>query len=386
MAQSVRDLQSGVDAVNDQSERFQSLRDTVRRAMGDFPPTYWLENDQRGTFPAAFFEMAAAAGFLGALIDREYGGSAAGPAAASVIVEEVNRAGGDATSLNAQMTICGSILRGGTERQKRRYLPRVANGSLKFLSVAATEPDSGADMSALKSTSRLDGDDWVLNASKVFISMAEHTDAFILLTKSAAGPTLFVLDLEQVGDAVDVRPIATITNRMTTSLFIEDLRVPDACRLGEEGNGTAILGRGFALRRCMAAAECVGNARFLLERSLENVRTRCTFGRPIGQNQGVQYPLATAYTHVEAADLMRWDALARIEAGEDADARSALAKLLASEAAWETVRAAMTGFGGWGLAEEVHIERKLRENTVFLFNNMLLSYVAERVLNLPKAF
>jgi acyl-CoA dehydrogenase len=305
----------------------------------------------------------------------------------SVVVEEVNRGGGDAAVVNAQMSICGTLIRCGSEEQKQRYLPGIADGTIKMLTVAATEPDSGADMSTLASTAKRDGEHWILDAKKVLISLAEHTRLMILLVRSDDGPTLFLLDKDELGEQIETRPIDLITNRMTTMLFIDDLRVPDTMRLGPVGEGLKYLMQGFALRRINAAAEAIGSARFLLDRCLEHAKTRVTFNRPIGQNQGVQYPLARAYAAVEAADLMRWDALRLVEAKDPgANGRSALAKVLASEAAWDTARTALTTFGGWGLAGEYHVERKLRELTVYVFNNLLLSYISHNVLELPKAY
>ncbi|RLB52891.1 MAG: acyl-CoA dehydrogenase [Deltaproteobacteria bacterium] len=368
------------------ADAYEALRTEVRRVMGEFGPDYFRTLDAERTFPEAFFTKMGELGFFGALLPEEYGGDDAGYAAGSVIIEEINRAGGDATTINAQMSICGTLLRDGTDEQKARYLPGVADGSIRFLSVAATEADSGADMSDLESTARRDGDDWLLDAKKIFISLAEHTRVVLLLVMAEEGPTVFLLDLDEVGASVEIRPEPMVVNRMTTVFFVDELRLPDSARIGPAGQGLACLSKGFAPRRVFAAAECVGNARFLLDRSLEHARTRETFGRKIGSNQGVQYPLAQAHTKVEGADLMRWDALRAISEGDDAGPRSAMAKLLASEACWETGRAALTAFGGWGLASEMHIERKVRESMVFVFNNMLWSYVAQRSLGLPKAF
>ncbi len=365
--------------------------DEVRRAivaiLARFDHDYWRTCDSERAFPDAFFATMAEAGYFGTLISAAYGGVDAGYATASVVVEEINKSGGDATTINAQMTICGTLARDGNDEQRERYLPGVASGAIRFLTVAATEPDSGADMSHLESTARRDGDHWVLDARKVLISLAEHTRLMILLVQTEEGPTLFLLDMDLVRDQIEIRPVELITNRMTTMLFVDGLRVPDTDRLGPVGKGLACLMKGFAPRRVLAASESLGNARFMLDKSLEHARTRSTFNRFIGQNQGVQYPLAKAYANVEAADLMRWDALRLIEEGSpEANGRSALAKILASEAAWETARAALTTFGGWGLAGEYHIERKLRESTVFVFNNLLLSFVAQGVLDLPKAY
>jgi acyl-CoA dehydrogenase len=365
-----------------------SAADEVRAALGPalqrFGPDYWREQDAAKTFPVEFFDAIGEAGYFGTFIPEEYGGLDAGARVAAVLVEEINKAGGDAASVNAQMAICRTLVLHGTEEQKTQYLPGVASGEVRFLTVAATEPDSGANMAELASTARRDGDDWVINASKVLISFAEHTRLMILLARADEGTTLFLLDLDEVGDKVEMHPIDLVANRMTSSLFIDDLRVPDAARIGPVGDGLACLMKGFVIRRVLAASEAIGNARFLLDRSIEYAKTRKTFGQLIGVNQGIQYPLVQAYSKVEAADLMRWDVLDLVDRGEDAVPRSAMVKVLASEAAWETSRAALTTFGGWGLASEYHVERKLREGTVYVFNNLLMNLIADRALGLPK--
>ena len=364
----------------------EEVRKAIRALCAKFDLDYWRKVDAAKTYPAEFMATVGEAGYFGTLISPEYGGLGLGAGVASIVVEEINRAGGDAAIVNAQMAICGTLERAGTEEQKQRYLPKVATGECKFLTVAATEPDSGADMSHLNSTARRDGDDWILDAQKVLISLAEVADVMILLVKTSEGATTFLLDMADVRPKCEIRAIDLIANRMTTTLFIDGLRVPDSARLGPVGGGLKGLMGGFSVRRALAAAESIGNGRFFLERSLEHAKTRRTFDRLIGSNQGVQYPLATAYGKLEAADLMRWDAIRLLDAKQDASGRSALAKVLASEAAWEAGRVALTTFGGWGLAAEYHVERKLRDATVFVFNNMLNSYIAERVLGLPKAF
>jgi alkylation response protein AidB-like acyl-CoA dehydrogenase len=365
-----------------------SAADEVRAALGPtlrrFGPDSWRDQDAARTFPTEFFDAIGDAGYFGTFIPEVYGGADAGARVASVLVEEINRAGGDAASVNAQMAICRTLVLHGTDEQKKRYLPGVASGDLRFLTVAATEPDSGANMKELASTARREGSDWVLNASKVLISFADHTRLMILLARADEGTTLFLLDLDVVGDQVETHPIELVANRMTASLFIDELRVPDSARVGPPGEGLACLMKGFVIRRVLAASEAIGNARFLLDRSLEYAKTRKTFDQLIGVNQGIQYPLVQAYSKVEAADLVRWDVLDRVDRGEDAVARSAMAKVLASEAAWETTRAALTTFGGWGLASEYHVERKLREGTVYVFNNLLMNLIADRALGLPK--
>jgi len=366
------------------SDTADEVRSALRPTLERFGPDYWREQDTKKTFPTEFFQTIGDAGYFGTFIPEAYGGADAGPIVASVLVEEINRAGGDAACVNAQMAICRTLVLHGTDEQKARYLPGVATGAIRFLTVAATEPDSGANMSELASTARRDGDGWVVSAQKVLISFAEETRLMILLARADQGTTLFLLDLDEVGDKVERHPIDLVANRMTTTLFIDDLRLPDLARLGPAGEGLACLMKGFAIRRVLAASEAIGNARFLLDRSVEYAKTRKTNGRLIGEHQCIQYPLVQAYSKVEAADLMRKDALGLIERGEEANTRSALAKVLASEAAWETARAALTTFGGWGLAGEYHVERKLREGTVYVFNNLLMNLIADRVLGLPK--
>ncbi len=365
-----------------------TVADEVRAALGPtlrrFGPDYWREQDAKKAFPTELFEAIGDAGYFGTFIPEAYGGQDAGPRVASVLVEEINRAGGDAAAINAQMAICRTLVLHGSDEQKKSYLPGVASGDIRFLAVAATEPDSGANMTELASTARRDGDDWILNASKVLISFAEHTRLMILLARADEGTTLFLLDLDDVGDRIEVHPIDLIANRMTSSLFMDELRVPDTARIGPAGEGLACLMQGFVIRRVLAASEAIGNARFLLDRSIEYAKTRKTFGQPIGVHQGVQYPLVQAYAKVEAADLMRWDVLERVDREEDAVPRSAMAKVLASEAAWETTQAALITFGGWALASEYHVERKLREGTVYVFNNLLMNLIADRALGLPK--
>ena len=360
------------------------VRAALTPVMQRFGPDYWREQDAKKAFPTEFFDTVGAAGYFGTFIPEEYGGVDAGARVASVLVEEINRAGGDAASINAQMAICRTLVLHGTDAQKQRYLPGVANGDIRFLTVAATEPDSGANMNDLASNARRDGDDWVINAAKVLISFAAHTRLMILLARADEGTTLFLLDVDEVGDRMQMHPIDMVAHRMTSSLFIDELRVPDTMRIGPVGEGLRCLMQGFVIRRVLAAAEAIGNARFLLDQSIEYAKTRKTFDQLIGVNQGIQYPLVQAYMKVEAADLMRWDVLDLVDAGEDAVARSAMAKVLASEAAWETTRAALTTFGGWALASEYHVERKLREATVYVFNNLLMNLIADRALGLPK--
>jgi len=364
---------------------FETERSHIRRLMAKWTPEYWRACDRAQTFPEQFFNAVGHAGYFGALISTEDGGSNAGLGLASVLAEEVNHAGGDAAALNAQMTVCNALARNGSPTQ-RALLPEIAAGRVRLLSVAATEPDSGSHMLHLSSSAIRHGDDWVIDAKKVLISLAEQTELLLLLAQATGGPTLFLLDLRDPVQrrAVEIRPIELMVNRLTTTLFIDQLRLPDSARVGDEGAGLACLMKGFATRRIMAAAECLGNARFLLDRAIEHAKVRSVGGALLGTHQAVSHPLALAYAKVEAADLMRWDAVARAEAGLDAGARSALAKLLASQAAWEAAQAALVTFGGWGLASEYHIERKLRESAIFVFNNQLCNWVASNTLGLPE--
>ncbi len=359
------------------------VRATLGAALQRFGPDYWREQDAAKSFPTAFFDTVGEAGYFGTFIPEAYGGHEAGPRVAAVLVEEINRAGGDAAVVNAQMAICRTLVLHGTEEQKKRYLPGVASGAIRFLTVSATEPESGADMSELGSTAVRDGDHWVINARKVLTSFVEHTRLLILLAKADEGTTLFLIDLDEVDGHVEMHPIDLLANRMTANVFVDDLRVSDTARIGPPGEGLRCLMHGFVIRRALAASEAIGNARFLLDRAVDYAKTRKTSGELIGVNQGIQYPLVQAYAKVEAADLMRWDVFDLVDRGEDAVPRSALAKVLASEAAWETSRAALTTFGGWGLAAENHVERKLREGTVYVFNNLLMNLIANRALGLP---
>ena len=363
----------------------EAVREHARRLAAHWGADYFRKCDHDRVFPEAFFEAAGRAGYFGALLEERDGGSGAGLGAASILIEEINRAGGDASTAGAQMSICGALARDGSSAQ-RALLADVASGRTRLLTVAATEPDSGAEMSSLSSTAQRDGADWIIDARKVLISFAEHTELLLVLTRAEAGPTLFLVDLRDPAQrsAVEVRPIELLVHRMTTTLFIERLRLPDSARVGEVGQGLRCLKKGFATRRILAAAECIGNARFLLDRAVEHAKTRSVGGALLGAHQAVSHPLAEAYAKVEAADLMRWDAIALAESGEDAEARSALAKVLASQAAWDTAQAALMCFGGWGLAAEYHVERKLRECSMFVFNNLLYSVLATRVLGLPE--
>ncbi len=368
-----------------QATNLEAVRGHARRLATQWGADYFRECDRNRAFPEDFFQAMGQAGYFGALLDEQDGGSGAGLGVASILIEEINRAGGDAAAVNAQMSICGVLARDGSPEQ-RKLLRDVANGHTRLITVAATEPDSGAEMSKLSSTAARDGAGWILDARKVLISLAEHTELLLLLARAEEGSTLFLVDLRDPVQraAVEARPIELMVNRLTTTLFVDQLRLPDSARVGAVGEGLCCLKKGFVTRRILAASECLGNARFLLDRAVEHAKVRIVNGTPLGAHQAVSHPLAQAYAKVEAADLMRWDAIFQLESGGDAEPRSALAKVLASQAAWEAAQAALVCFGGWGLASEYHVERKLRECSAFVFNNLLYNVVATRVLGLPE--
>ena len=361
----------------------QAIDTMARDLLRAFPPDYWRGTDEARAFPTACFERAGELGAYGILLAEEHGGTHLGPRALARLIRLLHAGGADAAPLHAQAVMSGILVRGGASQRLMALLPALAAGTTRMLSVAATEPDAGLDFSTLATTATRDGEGWRLEGRKIYISFAEHSDWIIVLTRAAEGPTLFAVPRDAAG--LELRPMKMITNRMTTLLFLDDVAVDDDLRVGAPGKGLEILAKGFVMRRIVAACEAVGNARFVMEKAVEHARTRVVFGRPIGANQGVQYPLAQAACKVYAAELAIEDALATMERGDATQAPSSMARLLAAEAAEEATRAALTAFGGMALATEAHIERKLRENTVYGFDNLLLGLVAERHLGLPKS-
>nr|MBK7070406.1 acyl-CoA/acyl-ACP dehydrogenase [Deltaproteobacteria bacterium] len=361
----------------------QAIDTMARDLLRAFPPEYWRMTDEARAFPEACFQRAGELGAYGILLPEEHGGTHLGPRALARLIRALHAGGADASPLHAQAVMSGILIRAGASPRLMALLPALATGATRLLSVAATEPEAGLDFSTLATTAKRHDDGWRINGSKIYISFAEHSDWIIVLTRAEEGPTLFAVPRESEG--LELRPMRMITNRLTTLLFLDEVAVPDELRIGEPGKGLEILARGFVMRRILAACEAVGNARFVMDRAVEHARTRATFGRPIGANQGVQYPLAKAACKVYAAELAIEDSLATMERGDPAQAVSSMARLLAAEAAEEATRAAFTAFGGMALASEAHIERKLRENTVYGFDNLLLGLVAERYLGLPKS-
>jgi acyl-CoA dehydrogenase len=381
-------------------ESHAELRAAVRRLCQRFPGSYWRQLDRERAYPEAFVAAMTEAGYLGALIPAEHGGLGLGLAEASVILEEVNRSGGNAGACHAQMYTMGTLLRHGSEEQKRAYLPRVAGGELRLQAFGVTEPAAGTDTTGLQTTAVRRGDRYLVNGEKVFISRVRHSDLMVLLArttplervrKRSQGLSLLLVDLrEAIGKGLEVEPIRTMVNNETNRLRFRDLEVPAANLIGEEGQGFGYLLDGLNAERILIAAECIGDARWFIERAARRAREREVFGRPIGQNQGVQFPIARAHVDTEAADLMRLRAAELFDLGEPCGAEANMAKLLAADASWAAANVAMQTYGGYGFDVEYDVERKFRETRLYqvapIPTNLVLAYVAEHVLGLPRSF
>ena len=374
------------------------LRAAVRAVCDRFPNAYWRDLDARREYPEAFVAALTEAGFLGALIPPEYGGMGLSLAATSVILEEINRSGGNAQPAHAQVYTMGTLLRHGSEEQKREYLPKIASGELRLQAFGVTEPEAGTDTTALRTTAERKGDSYVVNGRKMYISRVQHSDAMVLLARTSEagarksdGLSVFLVDLHAaIGNGLTVNPRRVMINNVTNELVFEDLEIPASALLGEEGEGFRYILDGMNAERILIAAECIGNGRWFVEQASDRARDREVFGRPIGANQGIQFPLARAHVHVEAADLMRVKAAERFDAGEPCGAQANMALLLAADAAWEAANAAMQTFGGYSFDSEYDVERKFRETRLFqvapISTNLILSYVGQHVLGLPRSF
>ncbi len=374
-------------------------RDGVRAVCAKFPESYWRQVDSEKRYPDEFVRALTDGGWLSVLIPTEYGGAGLGIVEASIVLEEINASGGNAAVCHAQMYTMGALLRHGSEAQKRRYLPELAAGRLRLQSMAVTEPEAGSDTSRITTFARKDGDEYVVNGQKVFTSRVQHSDLLLLLARTSRaqdvarktdGMSLFLVDLRVVGSSIEVRPIETMVNHETNALFITDLRLPSDALIGEKGAGFRQVLDGLNAERILIASQSVGDARWFVDRSVAYAGERVVFGRPIGANQGVQFPIARAFMHARAAALLRWQAASLFDAGRPCGAEANMVKLLASEAAWEAADVAMTTFGGSGMAVEVGIERKFREARLYLVapvtNNLVTAYVAEHVLGLPRSY
>ena len=381
-------------------ESFPEIRDAVRRLCADFPGEYWQRLDRERAYPTEFVDALTQGGFLSVLIPEEYGGSGLGLAAATAILEEVHRSGCNGGACHAQMYTMGTVLKHGTPEQKSMYLPKVATGELRLQAFGVTEPTSGTDTTRIRTFARRDGDDYVVNGQKIWISRAEHSDLMVLLVRTTArdqvakpsdGISVLLVDMrEAVGNGLTIRPIRTMLNHATTELFFDDLRVPAANLVGVEGKGFRYILDGMNAERILIASECIGDGRFFVDRASTYARERSVFGRPIGQNQGIQFPIARAYVQVTAAAEMVAKAAAMFEAGEPCGTEANMAKMLASEASWYAADMCVQTFGGFGFAEEYDIERKFRETRLYqvapISTNLILSHVATHVLGLPKSF
>ena len=382
------------------TESYGEIRAAVRALCANFPDAYFRDLDEKRAYPEAFVEALTQAGWLAALIPEEYGGSGLGLAEASVIMEEINRSGGNSGACHGQMYNMGTLLRHGSEAQKEKYLPGIASGALRLQSMAVTEPTTGTDTTALKTTAVRKGDRYLVNGQKVWISRVQHSDLMILLARTtplsevkrkSEGMSIFIVDLAQaIGKGLSVRPIRNMVNHETNELFFEDLEIPAENLIGEEGRGFRYILDGMNAERVLIAAECIGDGYWFIERATKYASERVVFGRPIGKNQGVAFPIAEAYMEVEAANLMRFEACARFDRGEPCGAQANMAKHLAAKAAWEAANVCLQTHGGFGFAAEYDVERKFRETRLYLVapisTNLILSYIAEHVLGLPRSF
>ncbi|WP_290899761.1 acyl-CoA dehydrogenase family protein [Hoeflea sp.] len=379
---------------------FQDIRDAVRALCAQFPDAYHRRVDEARGYPEEFVEALTRAGWMAALIPEEYGGSGLGLTEASVIMEEINRSGGNSGACHGQMYNMNTLIRHGSEEQRRRYLPKIAAGELRLQSMGVTEPTTGTDTTKIKTTAVRKGDRYVINGQKVWISRVQHSDLMILLArttplaevaKKSEGLSIFLVDIKAAMAAgMAVRPIPNMVNHETNELFFDNLEIPVENLIGEEGKGFKYILTGLNAERTLIAAECIGDGYWFTERVAKYVSEREVFGRPIGKNQGVQFPIAEAFIEVEAANLMRWEACRRYDAGLDCGAQANMAKYLAAKASWEAANACIQFHGGFGFACEYDVERKFRETRLYqvapISTNLILSYVAEHVLGMPRSF
>ena len=382
------------------TDRYPEIREAVRALCTNFPDAYFREIDEARGYPEAFVDALTKAGWLAALIPQEYGGSALGLAEASVIMEEINRCGGNSGACHGQMYNMGTLLRHGSETQKNKYLPGIAEGSLRLQSMAVTEPTTGTDTTQLKTTAVKKGDRYVVNGQKVWISRVQHSDLMILLARTtplaevkrkSEGMSIFIVELEQAaGKGLTVRPIRNMVNHETNELFFDNLEIPAENLIGEEGKGFKYILDGLNAERTLIAAECIGDGYWFIDRAAKYAGERIVFGRPIGKNQGVAFPIAEAYMEVEAANLMRFKACDLFDSHAPCGAEANMAKHLAAKAAWEAANVCLQTHGGFGFAAEYDVERKFRETKLYqvapISTNMILAYLGEHVLGLPRSY
>jgi alkylation response protein AidB-like acyl-CoA dehydrogenase len=382
-------------------DEFVDVRESVRALCAKFPGEYWRALDRDRAYPTEFVAALTKAGYLAALIPEQYGGSGLNLGAAAAILEEVHASGGNGAACHAQMYTMGTILRHGSETQKERYLPLIASGELRLQAFGVTEPTSGTDTLSLRTTARREGNDhYVINGQKIWTSRAEHSDLMLLLARTTPkehvkkrtdGLSVFLVDMRLAqGASISINPIRTMMNHATTQIFFDDLHVPAENLIGEEGQGFRYILAGMNAERILIAAECIGDAKWFIAKASQYAKDRELFGRPIGQNQGVQFPIARAYAQMRAAELMVHKAARKYEAGEDMGAEANMAKLLAADASWAAADMCVQTHGGFGFAEEYDVERKFRETRLYqvapISTNMILSYLAEHVLGLPRSY
>ncbi|WP_332685076.1 acyl-CoA dehydrogenase family protein [Bosea sp. (in: a-proteobacteria)] len=376
------------------------IRDAVARLCADFPGEYWRKLDREMAYPTAFVAALTQSGFLSALIPEDHGGAGLPLSAAAVIMEEIQRQGCNGAACHAQMYVMGTLLRHGSDAQKRAYLPKIASGELRLQAFGVTEPTSGTDTTSLRTTAKRDGDHYIVNGQKIWTSRAAQSDLMLLLArttprdevaKRTEGLSVFILDMrEALGAGLTIRPIRTMMNHATTEVFFDNVKVPAENLVGEEGKGFRYILSGMNAERILIAAECVGDAKWFIEKASGYAKERQVFGRPIGQNQGIQFPIARAYANMRAAELMVREAVRLYEAGENCGAEANMAKMLAADASFEAANACIQTHGGFGFAEEYDIERKFRETRLYqvapISTNLILSYLAEHVLGMPRSY
>ena len=380
-------------------EARQSIREEVRRLCQDFPDRYWQDVDKHEKYPQEFVDALTESGYLAALIPEEYGGAGLGITEASIILEEINRSGGNSAVCHAQMYTMGTLLRHGSDEQKSRYLPAIAQGKLRLQAFAVTEPNAGSETTRIETRAVRKGDRYIVNGQKIFISRARYSDLMLLLARTTPyeelkdktqGLSVFLVDMREVKKGLDIQPLDIMVNHHTTTVFFEDMEVPVENRIGEEGKGFRYIIDGWNAERILVASESIGDGRWFVDRASKYATNRVVFGRPIGMNQGIQFPIAKAYAHVEAADLMRFTAASKFDRGEKCGSEANMAKLLASEAAWEAADVCMSTYGGYGFARDYDIERKFRETRLLVAapvsNNMVLAFLGQNVLGMPKSY
>jgi acyl-CoA dehydrogenase len=377
----------------------QAIRQGVRDLCKNFPSTYWRDVDKHEKYPQEFVDALTKSEYLAALIPEEYGGAGLGVTEAGIILEEINRSGGNPGACHAQMYTMGTLLRHGSDEQKRRYLPAIAKGDIRLQAFAVTEPNAGSETTRIETRAVRKGDRYIVNGQKIFISRAKQSDLMLLLARTTPydelkdktqGLSVFIVDMRSIKGHLQIDPLDMMVNHHTNTIFFEDVEVPVENRIGEEGKGFRYIIDGWNVERILVASEAIGDGRWFIDRASSYARDRVVFGRPIGSNQGIQFPIAQAYARVEAADLMRFDAAAKFDRKDKCGAEANMAKLLASEAAWEAANVCLNTYGGYGFARDYDVERKFRETRLLtvapVSNNLVLAFLGQNVLGMPKSY